>query len=274
MDCLTNNDSAEIGPISCATGYLSEFMLLCYLDESGNTGSRLDDPRQPYHYLVAVMVREDKVSQLSERLDELAGGAVTTTKLMEYHGQELFAGSGPWDGVEPHVRIGEYEKALAVITEVGAHIAHASINKPGLAQRGAWASPHLYALQFLTEKIDGWIASNADPLCRRGLLVADQNHQEEQYAFELVREMQKSGGPIGSLLGIARTTEHIVDNVYFAPSERSRGIQLADLVAFILNRRDRHFDSGDNRASARAVGRLYMTWVLPRVVTWRARWPS
>ncbi len=200
-------------------------MLLCYLDESGNTGSRLDDPRQPYHYLVAVMIGEHKVSQLSERLDELAAGAATTAKVVEYHGQELFAGSGPWDGVEPHVRIGEYEKALAVIAEVGAHIAHASINKPGLAQRGAWASPHLYALQFLTEKIDGWIASNADPLCRRGLLVADQNHQEEQYAFELVREMQKSGGPIGSLLGIARTTEHIVDNVYFEPPRVLRSLR-------------------------------------------------
>ncbi|MXW42795.1 MAG: DUF3800 domain-containing protein [Acidimicrobiia bacterium] len=249
-------------------------MLLCYLDESGNTGSRLDDPYQPYHYLVAVMVREDKVSQLSKLLDELAAGAATTAKLVEYHGQELFSGSGPWNGVESHARISEYEKALTVITEVDAYIAHASISKPDLAQRGPWASPHLYALQFLTEKIDGWIASNSDPLCRRGLLVADQNHQEEQYAVELVREMQKSGGPIGSVFGIARTTEHIVDNVYFVPSERNRGIQLADLVAFIINRRDRCLDSNDNRPSAREIQRLYMRWICPRVVTWRDRWPS
>ncbi len=76
-------------------------MLFCYLDESGNTGSRLDDPDQPHHYLVAVMVREDKVSLLSERLDDLAANAPTTSSLEEYHGQEMFSGEGPWEGVEP-----------------------------------------------------------------------------------------------------------------------------------------------------------------------------
>ncbi|WP_419837874.1 DUF3800 domain-containing protein [Candidatus Poriferisodalis sp.] len=46
-------------------------MLFCYLDESGNTGSRLDDPVQPYHYLAAVIVREDRVS------DHIAAQRVT-----------------------------------------------------------------------------------------------------------------------------------------------------------------------------------------------------
>lgn len=249
-------------------------MLFCYLDESGNTGSRLDDPDQPYHYLVAVMVREDKVSMLSERLDGLAANAPTTAELVEYHGQQMFAGKGPWQGVVPQVRINEYAKALAVIAEVDAHIAYASINKHALAERGAWISPHLYALQFLTEKIEAWVKPKNDPLCQLALLVADENHQEEQYAFELIREMHRSGGPIGAAIGLARTTEHIVDSVYFAPSERSRGIQLADLVAFILNRRDRYLETSDKSASAQEVIRLLTTYISPRVATWRERWPS
>ncbi len=249
-------------------------MLFCYLDESGNTGSRLDDPAQPYHYLVAVMVREDRVSLLSERLDDLAANAPTTSSLEEYHGQEMFSGEGPWEGVEPHVRVGEYSKALSVISEVGAYIAYASINKPALAGRGARMSPHLYALQFLTEKIEAWVKSSGDPLCQLALLVADQNHQEEQYAFELIREMNRSGGPIGASIGIATTTDHVVDSVYFTPSERSRGIQLADLVAFILNRRDRDLETSSSGPSVRAVKRMYMTLIDPQVITWRERWPS
>lgn len=249
-------------------------MLFCYLDESGNTGSRLDDPVQPYHYLVAVMVREDKVLLLSERLDDLAAQAPTTRELVEYHGQEMFSGEGPWEGVEPHVRVDEYAKALSVISEVGAYIAHASINKPALAERGPWMSPHLYALQFLTEKIEAWVSSRSDPLCQMALLVADQNHQEEQYAFELIREMNRSGGPIGASIGIATATEHVVDSVYFTPSERSRGIQLADLVAFILNRRDRDLEASSSGQSVRAVKRMNMTLIAPQVATWRERWPS
>ena len=248
-------------------------MLFCYLDESGNTGSRLDDPAQPYHYLAAVMVREDRVSQLTERLDELAAQAPTSSELLEYHGQEMFSGEGPWDGMEPHVRVAEYAKALSVISEVDAHIAYASINKPALADRGARMSPHLYALQFLTEKIEAWVKWRSDPLCQLALLVADQNHQEEQYAFEFIREMNRSGGPIGASIGIATTTEHVVDSVYFTPSERSRGIQLADLVAFILNRRDRDLETSRSGKSVRAVKQMNMTLIEPRVATWRERWP-
>ena len=36
-------------------------MWLSYLDESGNTGSNLDDPDQPVHLIAAVMVPEDQV---------------------------------------------------------------------------------------------------------------------------------------------------------------------------------------------------------------------
>ena len=176
--------------------------------------------------------------------------------------------------MKPFVRVREYAKALAVIAEVEAHIAHASINKPALAKGGSQRIPHLYALQFLTEKIEAWVKVQTHPLCQLALLVADQNHEVEQYAYELVREMHKSGGPIGASSGYARTTGHIVDSVYFTPSERSRGIQLADLVAYVLNRRDRYLESSDKGASAQAVKWLEATYISPRAATWRERWPS
>ena len=183
-------------------------MLFCYLDESGNTGNRLDDPHQPYHYLVAVMVREDMVSPLTRRLDELAVEAPTTARLDEYHGQQMFSGMGPWNGVDPEVRVQEYAKVLSVIQEAEAGIAYASINKRGLMGRGQWLSPHLYALQFLTEKIEAWVRQQSNPLSQRALLVADENHQEEQYAVKLVREMQQSGGPIGATSGRGGESRH------------------------------------------------------------------
>lgn len=248
-------------------------MLFCYLDESGNTGDRLDDPDQPYHYLVAVMVREDMVSRLTSRLDELAAEAPTTARLDEYHGQEMFSGRGPWDGIAPKARLQEYAKALSVIQDAEASIAYASINKRGLMDRGQWLSPHLYALQFLTEKIEGWVRQQSNPLSQRALLVADQNHQEEQYAFDLVREMQKSGGPIGAASGNAISAKHIVDGVYFSPSERSRGIQIADLVAYILNRYERVPRGLNQRRSDTAIQQLYHDYIVPNRVTWRQRWP-
>ena len=243
-------------------------MLFCYLDESGNTGNRLDDPEQPYHYLVAIMVREDMVSLLTSQLDQLASEAPTAVPLGEYHGQEMFSGRGPWDGISPKTRVQEYAKALSVIGKAEASIAHASINKPGLS-RLRWQSPHLLALQFLTEKIEAWVRQKSDPLSQRALLVADQNHTEEQYAVELVREMQQSGGPVG----VTRAIKRIVDGVYFSPSERSRGIQIADLVAYILNRHDRISGRVQLSTSDIAVKKLFDDYISPHCVTWRERWP-
>ena len=117
-----------------------------------------------------------------------------------------------------------------------ASVAHASINKPGLADG---QNPHLLALQFLTEKIERWLKSQSHELSQRALLVADQNHEHDQYAFDLIQEMQFGGGPVGGRRGLNISLNHIVDGVYFARSERSWGIQLADLVAFILNRSER-----------------------------------
>ncbi len=174
-------------------------MLVCYLDESGNTGKRLDDPDQPIHYLAAVIVREDRIRDMADRLHALADAAPTSEPLVEYHGDQLFHGSGPWHDVPPRLRVSEYARALSVMRQVDADVAHASINKPLLVGD---QTPHLLALQFLTEKIEHWLRSQTDELSQRALLVADHNHEHDQYAFDLIQRMQTGGGPIGGHRGL------------------------------------------------------------------------
>lgn len=69
---------------------------------------------------------------MSEALDDLASKAPTLGPLTEYHGNELFGGTGEWAGVFPRQRIDEYGKALAVLRQVDAAVAYASVNKPKL----------------------------------------------------------------------------------------------------------------------------------------------
>ena len=246
-------------------------MLICYLDESGNTGRRLDDPDQPIHYLAAVMVREDRVREMADRLHALADAAPTSEPLVEYHGDQLFHGSGPWQGVPPRQRVSEYAKALAVMSEVGAAVAHASINKPRLVGN---QNPHLLALQFLMEKIERWLRRQDDGLSQRALLVADHSHEHDQFAFDLIQGMQTSGGPVGSYAGLNIALKHIVDGVYFAHSERSWGIQLADLVAFVLNRSDRIRRSPGDPKSDSAIQMIRTDYISPQLQTWRRLWPN
>lgn len=173
-------------------------MEFCYLDESGNTGRRLDDPGQPVHLIAAVLVREDRVRIMAQQLDALARSAPTIVPLIEYHGNELFGGTGAWKGVLPRQRIGEYAKALRVLEAVDATVIHASIDKPNLAELEYQdPNPHLIALQFLTEKLERWMRGRQHELSQTVLLVPDENHEQEQFSIDLIHQMQASGGPIG-----------------------------------------------------------------------------
>ena len=250
-------------------------MLICYLDESGNTGRRLDDPEQPVHLIAAVMIREDRVREMTRLLDVLARRVPTSRPLIEYHGRQLFRGSGPWTGVSPDQRIDTYAEALSVLSRVEAGIAYASVNKPLLALKEYGdPNPHIIALQFLAEKIERWLRVQQDILSQRALLVADENHEHEQYSFDLIREMQAVGGPVGSGFGISIPLDHFVDSVYFDQSDRNRGIQLADLVAFVLGRYLRLRRSRSNARSDSATEMLFHEHISPNCRTWRETWPK
>ena len=250
-------------------------MLICYLDKSGNTGRRLDDPEQPIHLIAAVMIVEDRVREMTDLLDALTQRAPTRQPLIEYHGSQLYGGSGPWLGVPPSQRIDAYAEALSVVGRVEAGIAYASVNKPALALRDYEdPNPHTIALQFLTEKIERWLKRQQYVLSRRALLVADKNHEQEQYSLDLIREMRAAGGPVGSGHGISIPLDHVVDNIYFDRSDRNRGIQLADLVAFVLNRYLRIQRSPFRTRSDAAIRRLFYEYIEPSRRTWREPWPG
>lgn len=250
-------------------------MLICYLDESGNTGRRLDDPGQPIHLIAAVLVREDRVRIMSDRLDALAAAAPTTRPLIEYRGQEIFGGTGPWRDVQPRMRIREYAKALSVLGEVDAAVAHASISKIRLAAMGGHSlpNPHLHALQFLTEAIQIWIAEQLDPLCQRVMLVADENHEQEKYAYDLICDMQTIGGPVIDSIKPTVKLDNFVDAIYFTKSDQNRGVQLADLVAFIIRRVAWIMDQPSTLRSDKAVRMLLERYVSPQICSVVPLWP-
>lgn len=75
-------------------------MWLCYIDESGNTGRRLDDPDQPIHWMAAVLVPETKVLELTNALDRIIGDALPGNPSAELHAVQLHSGDGPWESAQ------------------------------------------------------------------------------------------------------------------------------------------------------------------------------
>ena len=243
-------------------------MWLIYLDESGNTGRRLDDLDQPTHWLVAVAVPEGNVIELSRSLDALLGRWLPGVDA-ELHGEALYSGSGPWKGFPPATRIDVYREALGHLDTSGSFVAYASIDKVQLARRYQNPdSPHLLAFQFLVEKLEQHLRSRISPLEQRGLLIADQTHEHEAFAIEILASLQRSGQGVVRGLQLDR----IIDTVHFVRSETNRGVQLADLVAYLLNR-SRRISPDSVRPADVAVSAMMSELITPHVRTYRADWP-
>lgn len=240
-------------------------MWLAYLDESGNTGKRRDDPDQPVHWLAALLVPEDQVIPLAAAVEAIPPPSGLGPTLPELHGSEMFSGRGVWKSVPIPERIRVVEAALSLLADHGCQISHASINKTKL--RSDDYVPHILALQFLVQKLESHLRAQSDPLRQRALLVADETNEHDSFAIDLVRRMQNDHQSVFPHTG--RPIDHIIDTVHFVRSEDNRGVQLADLVAFGLRRLHRPATKrGDE-----TLLRIFQDHVFPLRVTWRETWP-
>ena len=243
---------------------------LVYIDESGSVGKGAK--KQCYLILVAVVVDEAVVQPLASRMSDLAMthlGWIPAN--FEFHGQELWGGTGHWKGKTHEERLAAFEAVISLLAELDISVVHATIDKEALRERYDGrndSSAYLLALQFLLEKLDRWPQA-ADRQLR--ILIADEAKHEQLKAIEMVADMQKWG--TGLTPGNFRTTplESIIDSMHFVDSKHSPGVQLADMAAFVHHRQrlgDQHHPNAD-AAVARMIGAIWNA-----THTWRQAWPS
>jgi hypothetical protein len=98
------------------------------------------------------------------------------------------------------------------------------------------------------------------------VLVADEAKEQELRAVKMVADMQEWGG--GEVPG--RPLQTIIDSLHFVSSHASPGVQMADLVAYVLQR-SRHKEGHPNAQAG--LDRLAAV-VTARTITWRDVWPN
>jgi len=231
-------------------------MWIAYIDESGNTGDRLDDPSQRLLVLAAVMVEDLQVQPLARSMRSLTA----EFGVREFHGYDIFHGKNRWAGVSLEVRIDAYNRALDLLKTHDCNVTHATIDKFELSTQYADpVPPYLLGLQFLCEKVEQRAAAELV------LTVADEAKEHEVRAIGLVSEMQEWG--VGVIPG--RQLVHIIDSLHFVNSESNPGVQLADLVAYVIHRSQRD----NNHPRALPVIQAQMSVISARVSYHRGRWP-
>ena len=232
-----------------------------YIDETGSVGTA--GSQQPYLTLAAVLVHEDKVRPLAEAMDEVAFKQLGWVRAnFEFHGHELWGGTGAWSGKTPPELLAAFEAVIALLDVLDLSVVHATINKVALHdQYGGAADANAYrlALQFLLEKVDVLNRENK-------ILVSDEAKEQQLRAIGMVADMQKWGG--GEVPG--GTLRTVIDSMHFVRSHASPGVQLADLVAYVIQRASQ---PPERHPGAQAARDRMSNLVKEHTASWREPWP-
>jgi Protein of unknown function (DUF3800) len=232
-----------------------------YIDETGSVGK--GGAKQPYLTLAAVLTPEDQVQPLARAMRAVAFEHLGwLPKDFEFHGHEIWGGTGWWSEQEPPELIAAFEAVIDLLGRLDLSIVHSSIDKVELHAKyngHADGNAYLLALQFLLEKIDRWGSQNR-------IIIADEAKEHQLRAIKMVAEMQEWGG--GEVPG--RTLKTVIDSLHYVQSNASYGVQMADVVAYIIQRSRRNSE-GHPDASA-ALARLQRK-ITDRTITWREPWP-
>lgn len=209
-------------------------MLLAYVDESHTSA---------FYWITALVLDGPNVAALTERLDQVVAKAATAgmgiKPTTELHGYDIFHGKRDWANVPMRLRAAVYLDAMQAIAAAGAFVVIRGVDRFRLRERYVNPhDPHVVVLGHLLERLDEAAEQRAD----HALVIADEVDDPKQHREALWRFQR------GATQGYrSRQLNRIIDTIHFAPSNSSRAVQAADLIAF-MHRRVRADDENDPRA--------------------------
>ncbi len=204
-------------------------MKFIYIDESGNTGWNLKDTNQPFHFLAALSVDEKYIMGAQSAIKNIASHYfpnIFNEDKFEFHGTELRKGVGYFKGIKPDTRIQIAIELMKILAEYKIDVFTIGINKEKYYSN---VHPHQAAFVLLVERLNPYLKKSK----QLGLMVCDENHDIEQPIINDLSRFQEYSTNFG--YKSVKVTE-IVDSVHFVKSHNNPIIQLADMVAYFINR--------------------------------------
>ncbi|MCY3634001.1 MAG: DUF3800 domain-containing protein [bacterium] len=232
-----------------------------YIDETGSARGSLKQHR--YLQIVGVIVDEGHVRGLGQSLKQAAMDHLGWFPAkFEFHGNQLWHGNGEWKNKTPAELLTAYETVIGLIDKHSISIAHSTIDRQTLHEKyagGYDASAYRLGLQFLLEKID--------TLSGLKVVVADESKEQEVEAKDMVAQLQEWGS--GEVPG--RQVESVIDSMHFVESHESAGVQMADMVAYLLHRA--RLTTTEHHPDALASRSRMLEIINFNTPTYRMTWP-
>ena len=208
-------------------------MHLLYLDDSGSVANT----DEQYLVLGGVSVFEAQSHWITQQLDTLAESiSPGDPHGVEFHASEIYARrSQPWKNLTQEEARGGIKSVLDVLANAydTARAFACVVHKASFPNR----DPMEIAFEDLCSRFDRYLHRlHASGNPQRGLVILDKSAHETT-----LQQMSIEFRTLGTRWGVIR---HLADTPFFVDSRASRGIQLADHVAYSVFRR---YQSGDTQ---------------------------
>jgi hypothetical protein len=211
-------------------------MHLIYIDETGNTGKNLNDPQQPVFLLCAMLIHKDLWQALEEKLQQISSkhlGEKAEADGFEIHATEIRNGIRLFKGMPVAERIAFRDELLQAAIDADAKLIYRSIEKKRLKAwmtetfgTGISINPHVVAFPLIAQVVNSFLQTQNT----LGIFISDENK-------EIVADVEKSI----RLLRFDQSAlklDRIIEKGFFIDSTKSLALQLCDLCAYSLRKKE------------------------------------
>lgn len=228
-------------------------MYLVYLGESGDTGTSLNDPNQPHHVLVGLLVHDTLWEGINAEFDVVCQGHFLNSPgerdaPKEIRLAEVFQGRGAFSSWPKARRDHLIDDLLNILAKRQTPLIVAYVHKGDFAaaqpsesgRKADWQAPWVPAFSRLLFSLDILMDDfNMESMTSEQLHRGDTVGLKER-ATIMVNAAKRSDSR--SMQQLIRTevdlpTGAILEGIHFAIPEESHCTQLADMCAYFMRRR-------------------------------------
>jgi len=212
-------------------------MHLVYVDESGNTGTNLNDSQQPVFVLNALIIPEERWQDLERELEKAIADRFPQLAEQgeEIHATDLRTGRVHFAGVSVSERMALRDQWLNIAKTFDLKLIYRAIVKRRFQTwlqstfgTGVLINPHVAAFPLIARVVDDYLVSL--PGNALGMFISDENK-------EIVRDVEKSIKVLRGVDGTLRLSR-IVEKGFFIDSAKSRLLQLCDICALCVRKHE------------------------------------
>ena len=199
-------------------------MFLMYVDESGSTGTDLDNKDQPFFILAGICVRDKNWHKTNDYFEQEKIKICPDLKDIEIHTNELYNSNPKSPFYKNHWKdnLDILEKLADLISSLNISITFVTIYKKTYKKHfgnNIIVDPYLYSFSILYEKFNNTLLSADD----YGIVFCDE-----------LKKMENSLEILYPRLKIEN--RNIIEKTFYLNSKKNNFIQIADICSFYINK--------------------------------------